>query len=458
MKRAVFSIVAALLSAGLFAGRPVARWDVVPYQQIDGTFRIGVVAFHEHGVQVEFSVNGKKAWTAKRASLNKRTGVVEHCFPLKTEKYADGPVTVTAVAVTDGEEKYELAPLTLYVDRGGKLGSKKSSYVDPVNGNDFAPGTKDQPVQSLKLGVQRAGDGGTVYLLPGKHDLKLTGGGLERTYWTTLKRAPGVGRDEVEILGGRSGTDKLKFVDLNMTCEAGPGDFRVVADGEGGKTSAWFDGCSFSNVTGRETGHTKPFGNGLRAYVTGGTTQNMTDGPNGELVRGHAISNISGEAFGGGGFLAVDCTVDNVDAEGTETIEAFLYQGFEQPPRWVSDAILYNIRAMGCIGRCFSGRQLRDSAFVNIAFRGPGNDLCTTKFALGLENVIFARVRIEGQNWEWVKQVSMRENVKPKEVRLFDVKAGMFSGYGTTDGSEGLTVEKECDIISFPLKQRKERK
>ena len=42
------------------AARPVARWDVVPYQRIDGVFKAGVVAFHDEGVQVVFEVAGKK--------------------------------------------------------------------------------------------------------------------------------------------------------------------------------------------------------------------------------------------------------------------------------------------------------------------------------------------------------------------------------------------------------------
>lgn len=69
-----FAAVAAVSCAE--AARPVARWDVVPYQRIDGVFNAGVVAFHEDGVKVVFEVAGKK-FTADAPKLNNRTGVWE---------------------------------------------------------------------------------------------------------------------------------------------------------------------------------------------------------------------------------------------------------------------------------------------------------------------------------------------------------------------------------------------
>ena len=34
--------------------RVIANWDMVPYQTFDKTIKVGVVAFHETGANVEF--------------------------------------------------------------------------------------------------------------------------------------------------------------------------------------------------------------------------------------------------------------------------------------------------------------------------------------------------------------------------------------------------------------------
>ena len=162
---------------------------------------------------------------------------------------------------------------------------------------------------------------------------------------------------------------------------------------------------------------------------------------------GHKIDTISGEAFTGGNLLAVNVKVNDIDPAGSEIVEADLYQGFAQRPHWTGDVILYGIEATECRCRGIVGRQLRDAAFVDIKFQNLGNALCVTRFSQGLENVLFARLDMVDQAWEWMRQDSGRENVWPRNVRLFDVKASKFTGYDTTDGSEGLLVESKCDWL-----------
>ena len=182
----------ALAGAGaLWAAKPVARWDVVPYQRVKGVFNAGVVAFHEKGVTVEFTVNGKKAFTAAKPTLNPRTGVCEYVFPFDARKFKDGPVEIGATAKAEGQEPTALDPITLYANGKGTQGSAKTIFVDSVNGNEFQDGTRERPVKSLKRGVARAGDGGTVLLLSGDYPLRMVGGGVGRSFWTTIRPAPG---------------------------------------------------------------------------------------------------------------------------------------------------------------------------------------------------------------------------------------------------------------------------
>ena len=74
-------------SRGAFAApRPVAQWDVVPFQRVAEPFKAGVVAFYDKPFHVEFSVNGKAVASVDRKSANDRTSVEEHWFLLDPAK------------------------------------------------------------------------------------------------------------------------------------------------------------------------------------------------------------------------------------------------------------------------------------------------------------------------------------------------------------------------------------
>ena len=74
-------------SRGAFAApRPVAQWDVVPFQRVSEPFKAGVVAFYDKPFHVEFTVNGKAAASVDRKSMNDRTKVEEHWFLLDPAK------------------------------------------------------------------------------------------------------------------------------------------------------------------------------------------------------------------------------------------------------------------------------------------------------------------------------------------------------------------------------------
>ena len=79
---------ASLFAAPAFSAmRPVAQWDVVPYQLVKEPFKAGVVAFYDKPFKVEFSVNGRKVAEADKASLNDRTKVEEYWFTLDPAKF-----------------------------------------------------------------------------------------------------------------------------------------------------------------------------------------------------------------------------------------------------------------------------------------------------------------------------------------------------------------------------------
>ena len=146
--RPSYFLLAAALAASFAsaAARPVARWDIVPDQRVSGVFRAGVCAFHEDGVRIAFSVDGKVVHRADAPTLNPRTGVWEYVFPLDTAKLPDGPVTLGARATSLGAKPvdYDLPPLTLYANNGGSLTVADTLWVDAAKGeacNLIARGT-----------------------------------------------------------------------------------------------------------------------------------------------------------------------------------------------------------------------------------------------------------------------------------------------------------------------------
>lgn len=428
MKRPLAFVASLLFATSLLAARPIARWDVIPYQLADGVFKAGVVAFHDTPVKVVFSVNGKKAYIARKPIRNERTGVVEYVFPFDPSAYADGPVTLEAEVVPEEGETYKLPELPLYANAKKTLGSTKSAYVDPVNGNEFAAGTAAAPFKSINRAIREVGDGGTIYLLPGAHQMKMIGGGRSRKYWTTITPAPGVKRSDVVMAGGKSGTDKLLFRGLDLVSTVKEGEVSGLAIGEAGQTMAWFDDCDFTNKGGRNSGISKPFTNRLRAFVTGGATHDMAFGPAAEIVRKHEVSKIVTEAFGGNDCLVVNSKVTDMDAYGSTVINSEFFLASVSAPLWTGDVIYYNVAALDCCSRAFTARQLRNSAFVNLAFKGTGGDLMVSRFSEKIENVLFSRVRLVGQNWWWVTTDSGREDLVPKAIRLYDVKGPTFTG------------------------------
>ena len=83
MRGILFFAFASLFATQAFpAARPVAQWDVVPYQRLKEPFKAGAVAFYDKPFYVEFTVNGKKAAKVDKPTLNDRTKVVEHWFTI----------------------------------------------------------------------------------------------------------------------------------------------------------------------------------------------------------------------------------------------------------------------------------------------------------------------------------------------------------------------------------------
>ena len=434
MKRILPSLLAGLfvLPAAVHAARPVARWDVIPDQRIDGVFRAGVCAFHEEGVQVAFSLNGKAVGVAREPTLNPRTKVWEFVFPVDTAKLPDGPIVLGARAAVPGhdDEAYDLPDLPLYANGKGTLSVPDIVWADAVNGDDANPGTEAQPMRTLAAAVRKTPSGGTVRLKAGVYIPQGLGGG-NRPYWTTIEAAPGVPRDDVEIGPGRPSTNRLRFRGITLFCEAEKGYFPILS-GDNGHTCVWLDDCKAWNKKGRWAANANTFGNRYIAYVTGGVTTEMMNGPGATLIRDHLVQKIGSDVWTGSSKLVVNCRCEGVD-EGNTGAHPDFHQSHAPEPNWVEDVILYNVSGFDCKCQGLFGARLRNSAFVNILFERTPNNYFLSQYSGPMENVLFAHITLVGQNWLW------RNGYTPKDVRMLNCILPSMGGKPEEYG-EGLRV------------------
>ena len=439
-------------AAGIFLGqvllagpKPVAKWDVVPNQRFTGVFNVGVVAFHENPLKVEFFVDGVSAHQTSEAKLNERTGVVEYVFPLDSARYGDKELSVTAKVSSSCAETQMLPAIVLYSNHNKTLGSNKIIYVDSRNGIDYSDGTKDSPVRTLAKAVEKCGDGGVVVCKKGVYSAKRIGGGFNRKFWTTVTSDASASRGDVKIEGGRPATDFIKFKNVDLFVDA-EGSYEMVLGGEGSRrsVSAWVDGCRMYNKKGRQAADASPFGNKLEAYVTGGMSAMLKNGPcNARLIRSHKVKQISGEAFSGNDLLVVNSSVSDIDAQGDDAVKTSVFAGCAITPNWLENIIFYNVSAKGVAGNAIVAARIRNSAFVNVEVETLGEN-AFSRFSDKMENVYFKNVKQPNAEFDWHRgDVKKAGALFPVFVRAYNIVSKKMYGFPTLDGSQGLLVKEE---------------
>lgn len=453
--RTLLSLSSILLLPMLaLAARPVAHWDEVPDQRIDETLTLGVVAFHKSGVKVEFSIDGKVVHTAEAPELNERTNVWEYVFPFNPASYPDGPLLVHAKAIplAEGEEAYEMEPFSILANAKKTLDMPDKIWVDSAKGSDKNEGTKASPLQSLAEAVRAVPAGGTVLLAAGEYEANKINDN-DRDFWTTIRPAAGVERDQVMIRGGRPSAQRLKFQEVTLFSDAETGKYDPILSGDQGKTVVWLDNVKMLNTKGRYAASTQAFGNGYPAFITGGESTEISNGPGGRLIRDHHITHLTSDAWTGSNRLVVNCSVTDIDRGPTEAHPDF-HQSYTRAPDFVENVILYNVRGYDCISQGLFGSRLKNSAFVNVLFdkqEGP----MYSQYSGPMENVMFVHVTLPNQSWLWRGQgddaftptdVLVSNNVFVSMQAVHDAKTdgltvthNFFSNEAKTMGEDAVT-------------------
>jgi hypothetical protein len=281
----------------------IANWDCVPEQLFAGDLNVGVVAFHASGIdRVDFTASpglspgpSQSPIGISQSTLNPQTGIIEYWCSIAASDFADGPITINAMAYPISGSPKQLAPLTLFAN------SKNTVAAQSVTVSSAA---------DLLLQLQKIGDGGTVYLAPGKYEIPSTpGANRENKYWITIAKAQGLalGVPGDVIITAAPGASriilhvsKLRF--SNVTIDAGNGylsgvDFVWLDHCTLTYSGAWLPAPAADPGQPLRTNTLGPNGN-YQLYVTDSiATQTIYGFVNAALVRNCTIHEISGDAL-----------------------------------------------------------------------------------------------------------------------------------------------------------------
>ena len=355
--------------------RVIANWDIVPYQIISGSFKAGVVAFHESGVNVTFYINGLEIKTVTAPSYNNRTGVWEYWIELNSRDYKAGPIILTAIAAPDENKGLakELPEIILYADSAGSLKNNTVKYADCNSGNDTSgDGSLKNPYKTIEKAYIETGSGGTVYLLTGKN-YELTGLYANKNfkYWTTVTTAPGVSREQVEIKGGRFYENMVHWKNVSIYTDIkgysnvlylDPGYYIWLEDVELYDKNGHHNGADTFNVQ----GDARLFITGTPGIKNSCIIRNITNAASKTFL----ARNVYMDTIGNDGFFAksnqviINIWANNFDP-GTEMHSDFLQ--FHSPDGTPADnVIVYNVigTKMNCQG--IFGVYGSNVALVNI--------------------------------------------------------------------------------------------
>ena len=358
------------------ASQVIANWDVVPFRCIDKPLKIGVVAFHETGADVVIEVNGEKLARLEDPTLNDRTHVWEYWTTLDPADYRDGPLTLTATALPDGDghEPRELRECILYANSGGTLTHANVVWADAAAGDDKnGDGSEGAPFATIAKAVKAAGDGGTVYLKAGDYKLKSLGRARKKR-WTTVAAAPGLGTKDVRILTygkdksstGRYGRSHVRWHRVSLYCDRAHTRWGSVFYFERG-THTWFDGVEIYDANGRFGGSVPFNGRGAHTYLTGDTLiRDLSNGASG-FQRNVRFESICSDIYRAhSGLTALNVRIRHMHRGETKAHPDFFQ--LYSPKSIPENIIVANVRATDMLAQGIFGgpKGIRDVAFVNI--------------------------------------------------------------------------------------------
>ena len=406
--------------------KAIARWDVVPYQTITGNFQIGVVAFHQNGIdRVEFSVDGGPWQPVYDMTENPRTGIWEFTANLDASQYREGPIEVRAVAYpVAGVPRVLAGPHTnapingqnsmfLFADPNGDW-SPPRLYVS-ASGSDTNPGTQTAPKRTIKNALDAATDGAEIIVMtPGNWEIMPRSTRLKNQRWVTLRAADGLDWDDVIIRQVSSNlimtsVDRMRYHNIAFDYN----EFLQI--GESGGADYWFDRARLFDGQGVAPNKAQYFqpvassATGNRVYVTDSYAHDVIYGWTDTILH----RNTHHYRIGGDNFqncrMVVGSTGDTIISPTLHHTDIFQYF---MPGEILENIIAYDVRVSNAVDVqnffADTAAGFRDFAFVDIAIENTGtNTGLANQFSGDFKNIYFLHVSSPGRRWLFHNQQSI---------------------------------------------------
>lgn len=373
----------------------ICRWDVVPYQAVTGTFRVGIVAFHVEGIRgVAFCLDGGNWVHATQVTTNPTSAVTEYWVPIDTTGLSDALHEVRAIVypvsgvprTMEGSDYTAAAQSLFFYSNAHGTYNSTVIYVASNGSNSNNGLTSGAPVQTLAKALDLVSNGGTVRIMTaGTWTLATVSSGprnlADYNYanWITLEADSSLAQSAVTLTGdGRQHINHLRL--RNLTVD----QHTLYVYTEVG-FQAWADHVAFTN----STGWTENLSNdsAIRYYQSGGTFYNdctFTDtflGPTqATIIRNVTLTKVSGDLIDNA-LLVVNLTASNLQSVvfGTHN-DVAQYYGTQ------TNCIVYGLTATGLQGfqPIFLDQQsstFRDMAFVNYSVTSIAANDASGQFA-----------------------------------------------------------------------------
>jgi hypothetical protein len=314
----------------------IARFNVVPYQDIDSSFNVGVVAFHKDGIErVDFVfTDGVDTITDSKTSmtLNTRTEVEEYWTEFDPAQFDDGEITITATAIPNSDPSYKRdITISLFANANGTYNDFETYYVKPSTGSDDDDnsGTLASPFATISrafYALGRTANRGRIVLVEeGTYEF----GELEKSDvsrnnegWIIIEGDPSLDRDNIIIanptlINLKPQIDKIKFRHMSF-------DFLFLGQFYGNfkseNSAYWFDDCKWYLSSGWATDLDIDENKGISRspvrgnyYVTDSLAYDTIFAFIGaKIVRGSRLEQISGDCLQNSEFI-VNTTLNNID-------------------------------------------------------------------------------------------------------------------------------------------------
>lgn len=410
-----------------YDAKAIARWDVVPYQVIDGEFHIGVVAFHMNDIDhVLFSAEGGPWKRVDEMQLNPRTNVWEYTAVLDAADFQDGPIEIRAVVYPkvgvprvlagpidghmDGDPNFRNGnhSMILNANSGGSL-PRHEVWADAVNGSDeTGDGTQANPFRSAGRALAHvtathgSSDNAVCYLMPGEYSWVSPGHPHRITTewaWATVTAAPGVDRSKVVF----TANGPRGFATRLLRAE------RISMDGHGGPrthnqtdTYFWLDQSVIDNKD-RYSGSGPAVGSWSGQYVTNSLVKNVkTPLRSATFVRNTVIEGFSNTPLGTDAFVVNAMVRDfsrNPSGTHADVFHWFWNQEQIRENRIVYGLQVYNFHLQGFQMNSIrnGGQRVDNVAFVNVHISKDSSGVAGSWWSIDTDHLLFKNVQMPDQ-------------------------------------------------------------